>query len=950
MRRVFSLLLVAAPLAGPLGAQSPGTPSSRLPSLAAPLPSDPTVIAGRLPNGVRYFIRRNAKPEKRAELRLVINAGSILERDDQRGLAHFVEHMAFNGTKRFPKAEIVNYLERIGVRFGADLNASTSFDETIYQLTIPTDTARLVNTGLDILEDWAHNVSFDAAEIVKERGVVIEEWRTGRSASARVQQRQFPVMLRGSKYALRIPIGTRETLETFADSSLLRFYRDWYRPELMSVVAVGDFDVKAMEAKIRERFARIPPQAATPERTYADVPSHTETLVSIEADKEYPSKNVSLLWMKPRERRRTVGDERRDLVAGFYDAMMNARFEEMTQKPDAPFASAGSGRGEFVRTRDVYQLVAGVKESAFVPAAEALLAEAERVRRFGFTTTELERTRTNYLRDLEQAYAERDKTESADFASTLVDAALTNAPIMSIAQDQQLARRLVPGITLTEINALAKSTFTETDRIVLVAAPEKPDIVLPDATAMLAVFSRAPTTALVAYVDSTSGAALLPIPPTPGRIVSETRQRETGILEWRLSNGARVLLKPTDFKADEVLFQGTSPGGFSLVDDADLTDAIGANFLLSVSGLGAFNQIELQKKLTGTKVTVGGSIGSTSENIGGQASRKDIATLFQLVWLRFTQPRADSSAYQAFLNQVSAAMANQRNSPSSVFNDTITVTLTQHSPRAKLLGPELLSAVRLSNALKLHRERFADAGDFTFFMVGSFSIDSVRPLVERYLASLPSTGSKEVAKDRGIRPPPGSVTRTVRKGVEPKANTRLVFTGPCDYSFENREILGGLSELLDIRLREVLREDKGGTYGVNVSASCNNIPYSRARIDIAFGSAPERVDELTAAVFAVIDSVKAGAVSDSNLTKIREIIIRGHETSLKQNESWLAAMADADEDHRDQRDFLRVPEIAKGLTREKLRDAARYYLNTGQVARFTLLPEDKPKPDSAKPQ
>jgi zinc protease len=939
MRRVLALLLVAT---SSIAAQSP--------SLSAPLPKDPAVIVGRLPNGVRYFIRRNAKPEKRAELRLVVNAGSILERDDQRGLAHFVEHMAFNGTKRFPKAAIVNYLERIGMRFGADLNASTSFDETIYQLTIPTDTARLVNTGLDILEDWAHAVSFDATEIAKERGVVIEEWRTGRSASARVQQRQFPVMLRGSKYALRIPIGAKESLDTFADSLLLRFYRDWYRPDLMSVVAVGDFDAKAIEVSIRERFGRIPVHAALPKRTYADVPSHTETLVSIESDKEYPRKSVSLLWLKPSERTRTVGDERRDLIAGFYDAMMNERFQEMTQKPDAPFAFAGSGRGEFVRTKNVYQLVAGVKESAFVPAAEALLAEAERVRRFGFTASELERTRTNYLRDLEQAYAERDKTESGDFAASYVNVALADVPMMSIAQDQSLARALVPGIGLTEINALAKSTFTETDRVVLVVAPEKPDIVLPDAAAMLAVFGRASATTLAAYVDSSSGAALIPVAPVPGRIVSEKTQRETGITDWTLSNGARVLLKPTDFKADEVLFQGTSPGGASLVDDSDLTDAIGANFLLNVSGLGAFTQIELQKKLTGKKAAVGSNIGSTSESVGGQASRQDIETLFQLTWLRFTQPRVDSSAYKAFVNQVSAAMANQRNNPASVFADTITLTLAQHSRRALLLGPELLSSVRLPNALKLYKERFANAGDFTFYLVGSFSIDSVRPLVERYLASLPSTGVKEVVKDRGVRPPTGTVTRTVHKGVEPKASTRLVFTGPCDYSFENREILSGLRELLDIRLREVLREDKSGTYGVSVSASCSNIPYTRSRLDIAFGSAPERVDELTASVFAVIDSIKAGAVSDSNMTKIREMIIRGHETALKQNESWLSAMADADEDDRDQRDFLRVPEIAKALTREKLRDAARYYFNTGRVARFTLLPESTPKAETRKPR
>jgi zinc protease len=935
------LVILSCLIAAPVAAQSP--------SLSAPLPKDPSVVTGRLANGLRYFIRRNVKPEKRAELRLVVDAGSILERDDQRGLAHFVEHMAFNGTKRFPKAAIVNFLERVGMRFGADLNASTSFDETIYMLTIPTDTARLVNTGLDILEDWAHNLTFDTTEIRKERGVVIEEWRTGRNASARVQYRQFPVMLRGSTYAVRIPIGSKESLESFADSSLVRFYRDWYRPDLMTVVAVGDFDVKVMEAKIRERFARIPAHTPVPPRRYASVPSHAETLVSIESDKEYPAKSVTLMWLKPHRNTRTTGDVRRDLIASFYDALMNQRFEEMTQKPDAPFAFAGSGRGEFVRTRDVYQLAAGVKESAFVPAAEAMLAEAERVRRFGFTATELDRARTNYLRDLEQAYAERDKTESGEFAAAYVNSALTGAPITSIAQDQQLARRLVPGITLDEVNALARSTFTDTYRVVLVAAPEKADVKLPDAAAMLAVFARASTTTLTAYIDSSSGAALVPSLPVPGKIVAEKTQRETGITEWTLSNGARILLKPTDFKADEVLLQGSSPGGTSLIEDADLNTAIGTNFLMSVSGVGAFGQIELQKKLTGKKASVGVNIGSTTESIGGQASRRDLETLFQLVWLRFTAPRVDSSAYAAFVNQVRSVLANQRNSPASVFNDTITLTMARHSPRTKLLTPELLDSVSLPRALQLYKERLSDAADFTFFLVGSFSIDSIRPLVTRYLASLPAAGRKEQARDRGNRPPAGTLSRTVRKGIEPKATTRLIFTGPCDYSFENREILGALSELLDIRLREVLREDKGGTYGVGVSASCNSIPYTRARVDISFGSAPERVDELTAAVYSVIDSIKAGAVSDSNLTKVREIIIRAHETSLKQNEAWLSAMADADEDHRDQRDFLRVPEIAQKLTMEKLRDAARYYLNAGQVARFTLLPEDTPKPEPSKP-
>ena len=951
-RFVIALVLAGAASSVPVGArvsaqvsaQVPAQVPAQLPALQAPLPSDPAVLTGTLPNGLRYFVRQNPKPEKRAELRLVVNAGSILEDDSQRGLAHFVEHMAFNGTRRFPKAAIVNFLERVGMRFGADLNASTSFDETIYTLKIPTDTARLVTTALDILEDWAHAVQFDTTEIRKERGVVIEEWRTGRNASTRVSNRQIPVMFRGSQYALRLPIGTKESLEAFAPQQVVRFYREWYRPELMTVVAVGDFNAKDMERMIRERFARVAAPAAPRERTYAAVPDHAETLVSIETDKEYPSKQVALLWKKPHGETRTVGDLRRDLVSAFYDGMMNLRFSELVQKPDAPFAFAGSGRGELVRTKSGYQLVAGVKENGFVAAATALLSEAERVRRFGFTATELERQKTNYLRSLEQRLAEQDKTESESFADAYVGAALSGEPPVGIAQEVALGRGLTPGITLEEINLVAASSFTDANRVVLVAAPEKADVTMPDAAAMLAVFNTVKTQALVAFVDSTSDAPLVPNLPTPGRVVAERKLPETGITEWTLSNGARMLLKPTDFKADEVLFQAQSPGGTSLLADADLTTAMGSAVVQSVSGSGTFNRVALGKRLTGKVATAGAGIDATQEGVYGSASAKDVETMFELVWLRFTSPRVDSAAYKAFANQMKSVLSNQKNQPSSVFSDTIALTMAQHHPRVRVFGPEILDSVDLGRALQLFRERFANAADFTFFMVGSFRPDSVRPLVERYIASLPGTAARERVVDRGVRPPPGVVTRTVRKGMEPKASTRLIFSSPCAYSYEHRTVLDALRELLDIRLREVLREDKGGTYGVSVSASCNHIPYERASVQISFGSAPERTDELTAAVFSVIDSIKAGVVSDSNLTKIRELALREHETALKQNEAWLSAMADADEDGRDQRDFLRTPQMVKSVTRTQLRDAARSYLRREQYARFTLLPEEQPKP------
>jgi zinc protease len=745
------------------------------------------------------------------------------------------------------------------------------------------------------------------------------------------------VLLRGSRYATRLPIGTRENLETFPDSLARAFYRDWYRPDLMTVIAVGDFDPRQMETEIRRRFARIPEPARPRTRAYAPVPDHAETLVSIESDKEYPNASVQLLWLRDPTRERTVGDYRRALVNALYDGMVSARLSEIQQRPDAPFAYGGTSRGAFVRTKDAHYLYAGVKGSDFVKAAEALLTEAERVRRFGFTATELERARTNYLRGLEQRFAERDRTNSNVFASEYVTSALTRTPIVSIDDELALARRFAPTITLAELNAQAARSFPATNRVVIVAAPERPEITLPTRSAMLAIFDRAADSTLTAYVDSTSDAPLVPTPPAPGRIVAERTLPETGILEWRLSNGAKVLLKPTDFKRDEVLFAASSPGGVSVVPDSLTADAELAGMAIAAGGLGSFNQSALTKRLAGVRAQVNAFVDDDREGLSGRASSRDVATLFQLAWLRLTQPRADSSAYAALQNQARAVLLNQRNDPGSIFRDTVTTTMTQHHPRVHLFTPELFDSVDVRRALAVYRDRFADAGGFTFFVVGSFSPDSVRPLVERWLASLPAPSRTESARDVGIRPPGGVVERTVHAGIEPKAQTMLVFTGSCEYSFEHRAVLTALRQLLDIRLREVLREDRGGTYGVGVSADCSHIPYPHYAVTVSFGSAPERTGELTSAVFAVIDSIKAGAVSDSNMIKLRELTIREQETALQRNERWLDAMMDADEDGRDQRDFLRVAELATKVTKEQIADAARSYLRREQVAHFTLL-------------
>jgi len=939
---IFTALALAA-FTSAAGAQKPNPDT--------PLPSDAHVVRGQLTNGLHYIIRRNKKPDKRAELRLVVNAGSVLESDAQRGVAHFVEHMMFDGTKRFPKKDIVNFLEHVGMRFGADLNAYTSFDETVYMLQVPTDTARLLNTALDIVQDWAGGATaFDPGEMKKERAVVIEEWRTGRDASTRIQNLQFPVMLQGSKYASRIPIGTKENLDTFPDSLAVRFYRDWYRPDLMTVIAVGDFDAEQMEAAIKQRFAGIPMPASPRTREYEGVPDHDQTLVSIETDKEYPQSSVDLLWLKPRDSIRTVGDFRRTLISQFYDVMLNARFAEMAQRADAPFAYASGGRSALVRTKDAYQLYAGVKASGFVRAAQALLDESERIRRFGFTQGELDRQRSNLLRSMQQQFVERDKTNSARYAEEYVNSALWGTPIVGIEQEQPLAAQLAPTISVAEVNAISLTLFGNKDRVALVAAPAKPDVQVPTSQEMIGVFAVAANATLTAYVDSTSNDALVPNAPAPGKVIAEHTLPETGIIQWDLSNGAKVLLKPTDFKADEVIFAARSPGGESLVPDADVVNADLSSVVMSRSGVGSFSAIALGKKLAGKKVNVAAGIDGTGEGVRGTASAQDLETMFQLAWLRMMAPRVDTGAYLAFKEQMRAVLANQTNDPESVFGDTVEATMAQYNPRVHLLSSALLDSVDLARAYAIYRDRFADGSGFTFFIVGSFKPDSVRPFVEQYLASLPALGRHEKVKDGGIRPPPGVVVKTVRKGVEPKAETSLIFSGSCTYSLASRYAFESLTELLNIRLREVLREEKGGTYGANAGGSCSNIPYDHYSLSVEFGSSPERVNELVASVFKVFDEIKAGTVSDSNLTKIREIQLREHETELKQNASWLNAMEDADEDHRDQRDFLKYPDQVKTLTREMIRDAAKLYLRPEQYARFTLLPETPAAAQPVKPR
>ena len=933
------LALAACVPAAPAPAASPSASAETAPALP-PVTGDTSVIRGVLPNGLTYYVRRNAEPRARAELRLVVNAGSVLEDDDQRGLAHFLEHMAFNGTRRFEKHQIVDYLERIGMRFGPDINAYTSFDETVYMLQLPTDSAGVLQTGMQILRDWADGITLDPEEIEKERGVVIEEWRRSRGAGARIGDRQFPFLFAGSRYADRLPIGQLETLRTFRPETLRRFYQQWYRPELMAVVAVGEFDPAEVEARIREEFGGMR-RTEGPARAEAPVPFPDTTRYMVTVDPEVPRTNVGINWMMPAHPDTTPQEIRRSIVDGMFAGLLGDRLQDISLQPGAPFIDVGSYQGGSLRPVETFVLNATVAEGGAERGLGALVAELERAARHGFTAAELEREKAELLRMWEQIHAERAKTTSGAFAGQYADHFLRGGPLRTVEDEYAINRVDIPTVTLDEVNAAARRYAALRDRVVLVSGPQRAGLTPPSEARLAVVADSVARSELAAWTETVSDAPLLATTPPAGRIVEEDSTAEVGVVRWTLSNGARVVLKPTDFKDDEIVFAATSPGGLSLVSDSAYLFGRTATAAVQLGGVGGLSLTDLQKRLTGKAASVGPNVGELTEGMNGYAAPADVETLFQLVHLYFTQPRRDTAAWEAYLQRGRESLRNRNVTPESALGDTLTAVLTQRHPRGRPFTAATFDSLDIDRSLEIYRQRFADAGDFTFYFVGTFDPDSLRPLVERYLASLPGTGARESFRDLGIRPPGGVVQKTVRRGVEPKARTVLVFTGPAAFSRQASADMSALGEALELRLREKLREELGGTYTVGVSGGMARDPYPRYQFSIDFGSAPERVDELLRVVMAEIDTVRAAGVPQDVVDKVRESFRRARETSLRENGWWMGRLMEYDRQGWDVRLIPESP-IGPDLSSARIRDAARLYLDPARHVQVTLVPEAAP--------
>ncbi|MBI2502484.1 MAG: insulinase family protein [Candidatus Latescibacteria bacterium] len=933
-------LLAVAFLSWSCGPPPPAKlPAGITPLMQQRLPVDPQVKLGKLDNGLQYLIRANHRPESRAELRLVVRAGSVLEEEGQQGLAHVIEHMAFNGTAHFAKQELVDYLESIGMRFGPDLNAYTGFDETVYMLQVPTDSAGVMEKAFQILQDWAGGVTFAPDEVDQERGVVIEEWRGNRGAEARLLDLQLPVILKDSRYASRLPIGEQAVLDTFGREDLRRFYQQWYRPELMALVAVGDFDPAVVEELTHTYLGQLPASATAVSRPSYPVPDHEQPLFSINADPEATGSSVALYFKKDVDLHLTVGGYRRYLVEALYQGMLNRRLYELSVAEAPPFLAAYAGLDLLVRTKESYFMGATVADQGLERGLEALLTESRRVQLHGFTATELEREKKELLRGIEQTYRERDKSESDDFADEYLRYFLEDEPIPGIVYEYGIYQTFLPQIGLKEVEDLARTWEGERNLVVVVSLPEKAEVEVPAEEQLKAVFSRVKKKKIKPYQDQLAGAALLDSLPAPAPIVSTREIPELGLTAWQLGNGVGVVLKPTSFKNDEVLFAAYSPGGHSLVADSEYVAGVTADGVVKEGGVGRFSQVELLKLLAGKVVEVSPWIGGLEEGLSGRASPEDLETMFQLIYLYMTQPRRDSTAYAAYRGWLEGMLQNRNASPETALRDSLQVILAQHHYRARPWSQELLGEMDLGRSLRIYRDRFADASDFTFFLVGNFTLDQVRPLAERYLGGLPALGRRELWRDLGVELPKGVVERQVYKGIEPKSQTQVIFTGPFVWERQHIYDLHALASVLEIRLREVLREDLGGTYGVSVNASASHYPREEYHLAVGFGCAPQRVEELTRAVFAQLDSLKEGGPEQTYIDKIKEMQRRQREEDVQENSFWLEALESAYVHGTDPKLILQYDELVESLTPAAVQAAARQYVNEQNYVRVTLLPE-----------
>ncbi len=924
------------------------------------LPFHSHVERGTLDNGLEYFALEHPHPRDRLILRLVVDAGSVLETDAQRGLAHFVEHMAFNGTEEFGETELVAYLESLGVRFGPDVNAYTSFDETVYMLEIPTDDPEALRTGFRVMQQWAGAVRFDADAIERERGVIVEEWRGGRGAARRMLEEHIPVILAESRYADRLPIGVLDVIRTAPRDEFIRFYRRWYRPDNMAFIAVGDLPAHRTTELIEEYLSDLPRPTASLARPVYTVPRQGGTRVSIASDPEAAQHTVSIYILDDPRPFTTVGDYRELLVRSLFSSIVNERMRNIARDPDSPITGGGVGYNRFLRDTEIAVGTAVVRDDRVTEALEVLMTEIERARRYGVLESELERARSRFFQSIEDARVNFSSRPSASLAGELTRHWTEGEAVPGIEFEYRLYRELLPGISVSEVSEVARDFVREDGRVVLANVREGVDGRLPDGTPLpseeelLAVVRTASSIALAPPRDDDAGATLMADSPRGGTVVATHEHPAVEVFEYHLSNGMRVFVRSTDFSEDEILFSAYSPGGLALVSDSSVAAAQLATDVASESGLGALDASALENALAGRSVTFTTSMGRTSEGMAGSSRAEDLETLFQMINLAFTEPRFDERALENVRRGALQALRGAAASPQGRFSTTLQEAFAAGDPRLRVSREEEIAAVTLEDIRRVYRDRFANPSDFALFFVGSVAPEEIARLAAHYLAGIGSTGGGdrpwaaprddagfiETVDANPYPRPEGVVLEEVRAGAEPVAQLAMVLHGPYQWSREENHRFNSLADYLDIRMREVIREDAGGAYSVGAGGWRWRRPEEWAFMQVAFGLSPDRVEELRTLALEVIEEVRTTAPTENYLERIKAQQRDTWEQSVRENGYWLSTIAFFVEHGRNLADISDFPALLDSLTADDILDSARRYLDPERRIEVLLLPAD----------
>lgn len=903
----------------------------------AQLPFDPAVKKGVLPNGLTYYIRHNEEPKNRVVLYLVNKVGSVLENENQRGLAHFMEHMSFNGTKNFPKNELVSYLEKSGVKFGGDLNAYTNFDETVYQLPLPTDDPKLLHNGYRILRDWAQNATLDSMEIEQERGVILEEKRLRSNVQQRMFEQYYPVLTNNSIYCQRIPIGTDEILKGFKRSTLVDFYK-WYRPNLQAVIVVGDIDPAATEQTIKAMFSDLKnPKNAAP-RPDIKISLNGKNQFFAAADKEITMPSLQLITKFQHTPLITKADYRSNIIRSLFNRIMSERFTDLSNRPGVPFVAAQYGVGDLAANLDACSLFISAQAAKMEAAFKTGWTEVVRLRRYGVTEGELQRAKKDYLNNIETAFNERSKTESDAYVNEYMRHFLENEAAPGIDLEYALTKELMPAITIADISVAARQYSADTNRDMLVIAAAKEELVT-EATVQKWM-KEIEATPIAAPEENKTAQSLIDKKPLGRKITKETINRNVGTTELTLANGVKIILKPTTFKNDEINFYASSPGGTSLYSDSEYASASAATAVVTSAGLGSFTLSELQKHLAGKRVEASPFISDRFEGINGSAAPADLETALQMVYLYFTQPRKDFTVFNAELEKTKATLATRSNNPASVFSDSLNAILFNYNIRRTGPSIEKINSINPERAYAIYTERFADASDFTFTFVGNFDTEKIKPLLEQYLGSLPAVNRHEAARNLGIHFPEGQINRKVYKGVDNKSTVRLILHGTYTYGTLENNKLDALADILTIKLTEKLREEEGGVYGVQASARYSKYPDNRYSITIAFGCAPANVDKLIQSTREVIAKLKKEKPAATDIEKVVNEDLRAMEVQLKTNSFWLNYLAGQQQNDNNPEEILTYTDRVKSITADTIQAAAQQYLQYSNFAAIVLYPEN----------